>query len=50
MVLKTKSCNLLTTPSRSSPRAAMTTVERKKGREDQSRSESASEKVSGSRS
>ena len=31
MVLKTKSCNLLTTPSRSSPRAAMTTVERGKG-------------------
>lgn len=25
MVLKTRSCNLLTVPSRSSPRAAMTT-------------------------
>lgn len=50
MVLKTKSCNLLTTPNRSSPRAAMTTVEQIKGREYQSRLRSASEKVGGSRS
>lgn len=44
MVLKTKSCNLLTTPNRSSPRAAMMTGEQLKGREYQSRVQSASEK------